>query len=388
MIKQLRCQNYKSLYDLTIDFSPFTVFVGPNAGGKSTVLEALSLFGRLARPAKEGEIFPPGHPGRVLGDRAQLLQRSTHQQGGVLAAEATTEAGRRLTISGTSYRQGQPTWRAELDTGSDRKTLEFGLPEDGIRSIAKTRKAPEELLLEALPIMPGLTDVDRLRLDPALLAQSSASDLDVPRMADGGAGLPSLLAHLAAVDLEVVEAICRDLAAVVPGVRRVRMPRARIVVWQANSLGSHKEEKEVWGHSLEVEFGRSGFLPATDISEGTLISLGLLTWAHSNPQSTTLLIDDLDRALHPRAQVALVAALRRLVETRPRLQIVATTHSSFLLDSFAPEEVRVIHRDAAGHANCRPLPEHPEMARWQGTLRSGEFWSMVGERWVVEGVGE
>jgi len=68
------------------------------ARGAGTVLEALSLFGELVQPTVEGEAFPPGHPGRVLGDRDQLM-RSTHQRGGQVGVEQVTTAGHRLALS-------------------------------------------------------------------------------------------------------------------------------------------------------------------------------------------------------------------------------------------------------------------------------------------------
>lgn len=40
-IARLEAQNFRCLRDVTIDFAPLTVLVGPNASGKSTILDAL-----------------------------------------------------------------------------------------------------------------------------------------------------------------------------------------------------------------------------------------------------------------------------------------------------------------------------------------------------------
>lgn len=40
MLTQIKIQNYKSLFDVTIDLEPLTVFIGPNASGKSNICEA------------------------------------------------------------------------------------------------------------------------------------------------------------------------------------------------------------------------------------------------------------------------------------------------------------------------------------------------------------
>jgi len=49
-IEKINIQNYKSLVDVTIEKpNPFTVFVGPNASGKSNVFEALEFFSYVKR---------------------------------------------------------------------------------------------------------------------------------------------------------------------------------------------------------------------------------------------------------------------------------------------------------------------------------------------------
>lgn len=37
-----------------------------------------------------------------------------------------------------------------------------------------------------------------------------------------------------------------------------------------------------------------------------------------------------------------------------------------------------------GRAYVRSLSDHPDADRWKGELRTGEFWSAVGEDWVVD----
>jgi predicted ATP-dependent endonuclease of OLD family len=95
-----------------------------------------------------------------------------------------------------------------------------------------------------------------------------------------------------------------------------------------------------------------------------------------------LLLDDIDRGLHPRAQRALVTLLHTIQQSRPDLQIVCTTHSPFVLDLFDPADVRVMRRDPEGLAHCQELIRHPNWPKWQSTLKAGEFWSFVGEDWV------
>ncbi len=44
MISNVRIRNFKCLRDVTIDLERFTMLVGPNASGKSSILQALNLL--------------------------------------------------------------------------------------------------------------------------------------------------------------------------------------------------------------------------------------------------------------------------------------------------------------------------------------------------------
>jgi len=48
MIKRLKVSGYKSLNDVEIHFQPLSVIFGPNAAGKSNILDALNLLSRMA----------------------------------------------------------------------------------------------------------------------------------------------------------------------------------------------------------------------------------------------------------------------------------------------------------------------------------------------------
>jgi predicted ATPase len=96
------------------------------------------------------------------------------------------------------------------------------------------------------------------------------------------------------------------------------------------------------------------------------------------------MIDDFERGLHPVAQADLVKQLRGIQANRPELQIVATSHSPHLLDSFAAEEVLLTSLGDDGYAVVKPLTDHPEYERWKDFMDTGEFWSTVGEGWVTK----
>ncbi len=217
----------------------------------------------------------------------------------------------------------------------------------------------------------------------------SYDDQPVPSVTADGAGLSSVLAYLAANRSQVLGGIVQALRSVVPIVHGLRFPRAAVdrpeteVITVDGKTFTRQTERRYWGNALELDIGGPTGIPASMISEGTLLVLGILTALMGPEPAQLVLLDDIDRGLHPKAQRDLVAVLRRLMEHRPELQIVATSHSPYLLDCLRPEEVRLTTLRDDGTAVCGRLDEHPEFEKWKESMTPGEFWSTVGEQWLA-----
>ena len=109
---------------------------------------------------------------------------------------------------------------------------------------------------------------------------------------------------------------------------------------------------------------------------------GAKVFAETCPQYLFLTADDIDRGLHPYAQEKFIAQLRAVQAAVGDVQIVATTHSPYLVDAFEPEEVVVLARDKDRVVHARRLSDHPNKTPLE-VLRTGEFWGAEGEAWVV-----
>ena len=79
-----------------------------------------------------------------------------------------------------------------------------------------------------------------------------------------------------------------------------------------------------------------------------------------------------------------VKLLRKVLDQQPDLQIIATTHSPYLVDTLSPEEVRVTTIQEDGSVACARLDQHPDYPRWKDEYFPGELWSLFGEKWVAE----
>ena len=84
-----------------------------------------------------------------------------------------------------------------------------------------------------------------------------------------------------------------------------------------------------------------------------------------------VLVDEIDLHLHPKWQVKLVPALKKVF---PRLQFIATTHSPMVLPALAAEEVWLLEQDDEGSVTARPSPTAPALLT--GSELYGSFFDM------------
>lgn len=84
MLRRIHIKGYKSLEDLDVTLSPLTLLFGPNASGKSNLLDALQLLSRIATSRTLREAFEPPYRGKPLesftmgdGGIEGLLQKET-----------------------------------------------------------------------------------------------------------------------------------------------------------------------------------------------------------------------------------------------------------------------------------------------------------------------
>nr|WP_246523551.1 ATP-binding protein [Gemmata palustris] len=211
-----------------------------------------------------------------------------------------------------------------------------------------------------------------LRLDPALLASPSIVTSNPPLMHPSGAGLPSTLAYTALNQPDDFKLISDALRVVIPAIDRIRFDKKLT----GGSYGGS------YGDSIIFDFRGAPSIGAAHASNGTLCALGLLTSILGPDRPRLVLLDDLDHGLHPKAQMELIGVLRALLARFPDLQIIATSHSPYILNQLAWNEVRVTGLRDDGSAICARLEDHPEVERWREAMTPGEFWSHIGDDWV------
>lgn len=328
MLTSLTLQNFKSHLHSVTKLEPLTILVGANASGKSSILEALSWS---AHTSNEG----------------------------VPVKNANLDGSRRVNSERLQVRiEAEPSF-----------VYDWTYPVEG------TKGSKSQHLISSGHKMARLIRAAQLiQLDFSKLASPTPISSEPPNLSSNGQNLAGVLAHLRLANDETFESIVASLRDVVPSFRKVRIQRTMI----------HQGDKSVAADQLFLDFIGAPSIPASEVSEGTLIALGLLTLIQEPGGPRLILIDEIDRGLHPKAQVDLLRTIRKMIDTIKGLQIIATTHSPFVVDAVAPESVRVLALKPDGTTAVKALTDHPDASKALEVLTAGELWSAEGEDWVVQ----
>jgi predicted ATPase len=122
-------------------------------------------------------------------------------------------------------------------------------------------------------------------------------------------------------------------------------------------------------------------ISAENLSQGTLYVLATLALAFDPAPPSIICLEEIDRGIHPRLLREIRDALYRLSypksfgEKRAPVQIVATTHSPYLLDLFKdhPEEV-VIAQKEGQEARFERLVDRPDFRELLSEGPLGDIW--------------
>jgi predicted ATPase len=388
-IHTLKVKNYLSHRDTQISLSPITVLVGPNAGGKSALFDAMLNFSMAAR-GNIKEAFGP-YP---------FSYNATKYHGSLgfecigfdLEFSRQVSATERLRYSMEYSQQGTTEARApSFRIQSERLLL---LPEN--REIFNRSTPHLSHLNKALPYLqadrsifaalraaylgtevdPGaqlyvdaardISRINRFRLNPYELAASSrlpdvsAKTNFPPRIGYQGEDLASSLYYLKETNDPTLEVIVDRMRRVAPKFRGLEF----------NLLGPDRIAFLMVFDDARAE------VSAVRVSSGLLLYLGLMVLIYSPNRPPVLLIEEPENGLTPQAISEFYSAVRELAlraDENQRSQVLISSHSPFVIcEAWNGEDREFIHQVSVvdGHSAVRPFAKAIEESG--ATLRKGE----------------
>ncbi len=394
MIRRVRIQGYKSLQDVEIRLQPLTVIFGPNAAGKSNLLDALALLSRMVTSRTLKEAFE-GHRGTSLeafrydatGIKG-LLEREKAQ----FTIEVDVELSQRVVgeVEGRIHemRKGLPDVESEETARPRRRILEPFLrykitvetiPQSGVlrvldeKLVALTADGREKAPHARKPFIYQADGRLRLRMEGQARPTEHPIGLDYTLVSQ-----PLYPPHYPHVTAFREELTRWRFYYFEPRVMRSPSP-----IKEADHLGPFGEDLAAFYHTLrrknerqfeatcralnslvpaieqiEVQLTPDGFVElnivenhilfsARVISEGTLRILGLL--AVTNPLSPATLIgyEEPENGVHPR-RLRLIAELLKETVSREGVQIVVNTHSPLFPEYFEDEMLIICQKGPEG----------------------------------------
>ncbi len=412
MLKRIKIQGYKSLLDLELNLKPLSVFVGPNASGKSNFLDALQLLSRITTcQTLESAFEPPyrGHPleSFTFGDEGikSLLEKAVVSFSIEVDVQLSTAV-----IEGVNQRIQEIRETAAKDTKeknkptSDRlppvreRDLRYRieiemLPKQGILRVADeylaALNAKGELSERRKPFLHRIGDRLHLRMEGQAHPLYYECYLDYSILSRSH--YPPHYPHLIAMQRE----LANWLTFYLEPREQMRLPNP---VKAVHSIGSMGEDLAAFLNTLQVlntqqfesvEKSLHAMIPSITgievgvnelgevelnlhegekrisarlLSEGTLRILGLLALMGAEKPPTLIGFEEPENGVHPRR----IQRIARFLETRMLLedvQFIVTTHSSLLPDLVPPESLYV----------CRKVNGNTEIAPFR-MMHVGPLW--------------
>ena len=358
-LKSAQIRHYKSLDNVHIEFSnPITVLVGPNAVGKSNVVDCLRFVRDAVAIDLEHAVSKRGGIARVRQySKTKPFKLSVHldlighgdpdseQEFYEFSIQSETGSNFAVDSEKCAYVEAKVApgdMRGLLNSNLEMKPQSFSRDRNGTVSNsfnpAHHRVAQDQLTLGQVGGLlyqlgwPIQRFIDEWRFSvvyPNMLRDPATPDSDKV-LAEDGKNWASVIKALrrTARGRGALDRINEAMRAVIPTFIEVTV----------STVGSYLVPR-FWfslGKRETVAFD------PVQLSDGTLRIFGILLALYQIPAPRMLVIEEPEQSVQPGVLGVLADALRECSETT---QIIVTTHSPHFIDYFKPEEVRVVTLD-------------------------------------------
>ena len=392
MLKRIHIRGYKSLEDVEVCLSQLVVLFGPNAAGKSNLLDALQLLSKLGTSRTLKEAFDPPYRGKPLesftigqkGIKGLLEQErlSFSIEADLSLSDAVVEAvNRQILAMRRPHGEGESKERSKLPARVRERDLRYRievemLPRSGLLRVADEYLAA--LNSKGEPTgkrKPFLERQDeRIHLRHEGQAHPTYYDRYLDHSILSMPHYPPHYPHLAAARRELeswlffyfeprermraanpvkevrhIGLMGEELAAFLNTMKSTDERQFRGVEKALHALMPNIDGIEVEVSDLgevELRLKEGGVaIPARVLSEGTLRMLGLLALTGVDEAPALVGFEEPENGVHPR-RIQLIAELLKTQDTLQQTQYIVTTHSPILPDLLADSSLFVTNRIA------------------------------------------
>lgn len=337
-LSRLAVQNYRSLRNVSIELGDLTAFIGANASGKSTILDALRL---LAEAVQMRDFRTP------ISNRGGLLDLSWKgQKPGTISLSVAVQDGGRAFI-----------WNVRMNSQGDSDPHVH----ERVQMIL-TNQPPLDILIanngSGWWWSGSEEKLVRLEQSPTACALAAAAvDMSFPAREVAGligrCGFFDPSPFLLRLDWSITgpgnfDTHGRNLGKSLHDLSKSSPDIFEKIVSATRSVVGLPAEIEVRQFEDRFYFAQSepGLLYPVNqwgISSGTLRILALMIALYGQPNGSLIGIEEPENYVHP---AALSAFVEHLLDARKRVQIMLTTHSPLLLDFLDdPSAVNIVRRD-------------------------------------------
>ncbi len=366
----LHVVRYSSLRDVTIDLKDLNLFIGTNASGKSSILDALRFLhegvqerdfrGPVASRGGIVHLAWKGEEARQISLMIHLAEKNQEYEWSVLL----TKDGYEFHVREEVYEVHSTSPPMQL-LSSDRGT---GWWWSGERQRVPLKQIPTGCALSAAAAdatFPARRIAEFVGgwgfFDPSPFSlRRSWPGLESSRLDAYGRNLAERLSTLQKSSPEIFNHIVSGTQSVL-GLPTEIQPR----------------ESEGRFYFAQMEPGLKYPVHQIGASSGTLRMLALMTALFGEPGSNLVGIEEPENHVHP---TALAAFAEYLLKAKEWVQILVTTHSPLLLDFLnEPSAVCIVQRDEQGTRIVREAnPEGVRQALEASGFGLGEFYETKG----------
>lgn len=353
MITHVHIKNFKCFQEFDIDLDPLTVLVGPNDSGKTAFLQAMRLLAEdfgWERPA--GRTIPT--------EKMQERFGLTFSPGIVWQQQVNCD------IHMTARAERPAEYRVQMEMAdSQNLTLQANviIDRNAAHNVMSDRDKKESDMNAWFD-----WNAEYYSFEPNALRQPvRMSD----KLEKTGLGLPAVIEQIRD-DIEQFRSFQNEFCR--------RFPHYKII--KRDPIREGDTDK------LALKFlTREGTdLSADSVSDGVMLSLAFLAlkYAAAEDEKQILLIEEPENGVHHASLHEIIETLRRMTETG-KTQVILTTHSPYLLDEVAPEQVRVFAKMEDGAVKAKKLSDYPDVERMKKHFETGEIWTEFDEKDIVKG---